>query len=128
MGLSGYTETFDLTISIPNLKNQDGEIQIGIYNTAETFPHVDKQYRVVIIDVSRFSGTYTIKDLPGGEYAVALMHDENKDKILNTGFLGIPKEGYGFSINIRPLLSSPSFKDCKIALNRNMKITINLIY
>ena len=123
-----FTQSCDLTISIPNLKSQTGEIQIGVYNKKETFPKVDEQFRVIFIDIRNFTGTYTIKDLPAGEYAVALMHDENSDRICNTNLLGIPKEGYGFSNNIRPVLSAPSFSECKIDLNRNMSITIKLIY
>ena len=123
-----FSQTCDLTIAIPNVKNQQGQIQIGIYSKAETFPHVDEQYKLIFIDANRFSGIDTIKDLPIGAYAIALMHDENSDGICNRNFLGIPKEGYGFSNNIRPVLFIPSFNDCKIDLNRNMSITIKLIY
>lgn len=123
-----YSQTYDLSISIPNLKNNKGEIQIGIYNKKENFPKVDKQYKVIYVDVNKFSGVYTIKGLPKGEYAVALMHDENADKICNMNFLGIPKEGYGFSKNVKPLLSAPSYNDCKLNLNRNLSISIELIY
>jgi len=126
--LIAYSQTYDLAISIPNLKSREGEIQIGIYNKKENFPKVDKQYKVIFIEVNKFSGVFTIKALPKGEYAIALMHDENSDKICNSNFLGIPKEGYGFSNNIRPLFSAPSFQDCKIYLNRNLSITIKLIY
>jgi uncharacterized protein (DUF2141 family) len=123
-----YSQTYNLSISIPNLKNHNGEIQIGIYNKKENFPKVDKQFRLIYIKANKFTGVCTIKGLPQGEYAVALMHDENADKICNMNFLGIPKEGYGFSNNIRPIFSAPSFNDCKIDLNDNISITINLIY
>ena len=39
------------------------------------------------------------KDLPPGTYAVQVMHDENENNKLDTNFLGIPTEGYGFSNN-----------------------------
>ena len=123
-----YSQTYDLSISIPNLKNTKGEIQIGIYNKKENFPIEDKQYKVIFIKAEKYAGTYTVKGLPKGEYAVALMHDENADKICNMNFLGIPKEGYGFSNNVKPLLSAPSYNDCKINLNRNLSISIELIY
>jgi uncharacterized protein (DUF2141 family) len=122
------SQTYDLAITIPNLKSSKGVIQIGIYNNKETFPHADEQYKVIFIDVGSFSGTCIIKDLPKGEYAVAIMHDENSDKICNTNFLGFPKEGYGFSNNIKPIFSAPTFNECKIDLNRNLSITIGMIY
>ncbi|MEO5910876.1 MAG: DUF2141 domain-containing protein, partial [Pelobium sp.] len=69
----------------------------------------------------------TIKDLKKGDYAVALYHDLNSDKICNLSFLGIPKEMYGFSNNVKPKLSAPAFSDCKFSVNSNSTISINLI-
>lgn len=125
---TAIAQTYNLSISIPNLNNKEGEIQIGLYNNAKKFPKDDGQYKVLIIKTDQFSGTYTIKDLPKGEYAVALMHDENADKICNLNFLGIPKEGYGFSKNVKPKFSAPSFNDCKFDLSANTTITIKIIY
>jgi uncharacterized protein (DUF2141 family) len=122
------TTTCDLAITISGLKNNEGMMQIGLYNERESFPHVDEQYRVFYFDLKEFSGIYVIKDLPKGEYAVAIFHDRNSDRICNTNFLGIPKEGFGFSKNIKPRFSVPTFSDCQIDLKSNMSITIKLIY
>jgi uncharacterized protein (DUF2141 family) len=37
--------------------------------------------------------------LPAGTYAVQVMHDENDNGKLDSKFMGIPTEGYGFSNN-----------------------------
>jgi len=126
--LSLYPQTYDLVITITGLKSTAGGIQIGLYNNKESFPHVDGQYKLFYFNVNDFSGIYTIRDLPGGEYAVAIFHDKNSDKICNTNFLGVPKEGFGFSKNFKPRFSSPDFKECKIDLDSNMTIAIKLIY
>jgi uncharacterized protein (DUF2141 family) len=123
-----YSQTYNLCITIPNIKNTEGKIQIGLYNTKESFPLIDKQYMLFSVATNGFTGIYTINNLPKGEYALAIFHDQNADKICNTNFLGIPKEGYGFSRNYKPILSSPSFDACKIALLSDMAITIELIY
>jgi uncharacterized protein (DUF2141 family) len=48
--------------------------------------------------------------LPGpGRYALVMFHDANADGELNVGPLG-PKEGYGFSNNLRPFFSAPSLE------------------
>ena len=126
--LNLYSQTYDLSVAITGLKSTDGGIQIGLYNNKESFPHIDEQYKLFYFSVKEFSGIYTIKDLPEGEYAVAIFHDINSDKICNTNFLGVPKEGFGFSKNFKPRFTSPDFDDCKIDLNMNMSITIKLIY
>jgi len=123
-----HAQKYNLSVVIEGLKNKEGEIQIGIYNNKESFPEVDKQFKVVTLSAGKFTGTYTISDLPAGEYAIAIFHDENLDKVCNTNFLGIPKEGYGFSNNVRPKLSAPSFDDCKINLKDSASITIRMLY
>jgi uncharacterized protein (DUF2141 family) len=123
-----YSQTFNLSITIINIKGTEGEIQIGLYNNKESFPLVDKQYKLFLTDVNSFSGIFTVNDLPKGEYAVAIFHDENSDKICNTNFIGIPKEGFGFSKNYKPKIFKPTFDDCKIDLISDLSITIKLIY
>jgi uncharacterized protein (DUF2141 family) len=120
--------TYDLAITITGIKSKEGNMQIGLYNKKESFPLVDGQYRLFYFELKGFSGTYIMRDLPKGEYAVAIFHDRNSDTICNTNFLGIPKEGFGFSKNIKPRFSAPTFNDCHIDLNSNMSITIKLIY
>jgi uncharacterized protein (DUF2141 family) len=122
-----FAQKYDLTITVSGMQSTDGEIQIGLYNNKESFPLEDKQYKLFFIDAKEFPGTYIIKDLPEGEYAVAIFHDKNSDKICNTNFLGIPKEDYGFSKNIKPRFSAPTFNDCKVDLKYNMSINIKLI-
>lgn len=45
-----------------------------------------------------------------GDYALFVFHDANANGEVDTGLLGIPREGFGFSNNVRPKLSAPSFQ------------------
>ncbi len=54
-------------------------------------------------------------DLPSGEYAIALIHDENDDGKLDTRW-GIPREGLGFSRNPRLIFGPPSFAAARFAV------------
>jgi len=45
-----------------------------------------------------------------GDYALFVYHDANANGEVDTGLLGMPKEGFGFSNNVRPHLSAPSFR------------------
>jgi uncharacterized protein (DUF2141 family) len=117
-----------LTVTIPNVQNDEGHIQIGVYNKKETFPKEDKQFKVIIEKTTSPEFTYTIHHLAPGDYALALMHDENSDGKCNLNILGIPKEGYGFSNNVRARFSAPSFDAAKISVTKDTVIIINLIY
>lgn len=124
----GHAQNGDLTVTITNIESISGTINIGLYNNADNFPKEEKEYKLTILEVEAVEFTYTFKDLPQGDYAIALFHDENRDDECNRNFLGIPNEGYGFSNNIKPTFSAPSFADTKFQLEDSKSITISLIY
>lgn len=124
---SAANYTNDLTVVLPNIKSNSGKIQIGLFNKAENFPKANKHFKTITLNAKR-DLRYTFKDLPTGDYALAIMHDENGNGKCDMNMLGIPKEGYDFSNNIKPKLSAPSFSQVKINLKQNKTISINLIY
>ncbi len=109
-------ENPELTINITNIKILKGEIIIGVFNTDVDFLKEGVAIKNYSIKVDNNTGTLVIKDLPKGDYAISLYHDENSDGICNRNMLGIPKEGYGFSNNIKPKFSAPAYEDCKFSL------------
>jgi uncharacterized protein (DUF2141 family) len=124
---SAYTQNATLTVKINGIRNLSGNIQIGLYNDADKFPDVGGEYKKFTFKVTATTMQYTIS-IPSGTYALALFHDENSDGECNTNWLGIPEEGYGFSNNVEPVISAPSFDETKITVSSNSTISINLIY
>ena len=122
------TKNGEINIVIPNLNNVKGKIQIGLYNTKENFPKIGKEYKTFSIKVEDGTFKYTIKNLPSGEYAIALFHDENSDGVCNANFFGVPTESYGFSNNIKPFLSAPSFHETKFRLDKARALSIKLFH
>lgn len=117
-----------LTVNISNLKAGKGKVEIGIYNKAEGFLKPDKVYigeKVKVGGASTLS--YTFRDLPAGDYAVAVYQDENSNGKADTNMIGIPKEGFGFSNNVKPKLSPPTFTQTKFTLIQNKSINITLL-
>ena len=53
--------------------------------------------------------------LPPGDYAVAVIHDENGNARLDT-FAGIPKDGFGFSRNPPIRFGPPRFAAARFTL------------
>ncbi len=56
--------------------------------------------------------TVSFEDIKPGTYAINVFHDENSNKKMETNFIGIPVEGYGFSNNPR-LFGPPTFNKTK---------------
>jgi uncharacterized protein (DUF2141 family) len=70
--------------------------------------------------------TVTLENVPSGEYAVSLFHDENGNKKLDKGLFGIPTEKYGVSNNAKGKYGPPSYDDCKFVIKEDMEIKITL--
>lgn len=65
-------------------------------------------------------------DLPAGSYAVSIIYDRDADGELDTNFLGIPTEPFGFSNNATALFGPPSWQDANFVLRSDMEIHIEL--
>jgi small-conductance mechanosensitive channel len=64
-----------------------------------------------------------------GTYALAVIHDENMNGKLDTNWLGIPIEGYGFSNGAKGLFGAPSFSAARFPYDgRILDLTISLHY
>jgi uncharacterized protein (DUF2141 family) len=122
------SQTATLAVTVSNLQKPSGMVVISLYNEEQAFPIEGKEFRILTVPVKTLSVSGTFENLPRGEYAVAIFHDENADGICNLGLFGVPKEGFGFSRNFKPVLQAPKFKDCKILVKDNMKIGIVLIF
>ncbi|NER08912.1 Uncharacterized conserved protein, DUF2141 family [Muriicola jejuensis] len=124
---NAISQNAQLEIEILGINEVKGKIQIAVYNDSEVFPEKGKAYRVECFEVTSAELNAVIKDLPHNEYAIALFHDINGDQECNLNFIGIPKEPYGFSNNIKPVLKAPSFEVTSIILNADKKIRIKLM-
>ena len=121
------SENPQLTIKISNIEKIKGEIKIGVFNKETNFLKESGTIKNYSIKVDKNSAAITITDLPKGEYAITMYHDENSDNECNRNFMGIPKEGYGFSNNFKPKFGPPKYKDCKFILSDDKTLNIKMI-
>lgn len=121
------SETVEIKIIVTNLGTTKGFIELGIYNSSKGYLKDGYAYRTIRQAVKGNTVEIILKDIPKGNYAVTLYHDENSDKKCNTNFLGVPNEPYGFSNGFRRRLFKPSFEDCKVEVQKNTTIKVVLI-
>lgn len=124
LSLNVSSQAFNLTVTITNLKSKNGMVEVGLYRNAETFAKVGLTYKQIRTKINNNQVTVIFHALEKGNYGVCVYHDENNNKSCDRNFFGFPTEQYGFSNNIRPKLSAPSFEKCTIKLDKNKTITI----
>jgi uncharacterized protein (DUF2141 family) len=115
------------TIFFTNIENTSGKIYIALYNKEADFPKKNKIFISKVVDVNGESQAVAIFDnLTTGTYAIAAFLDENGNGKMDTNFLGIPKEKYGFSNNARSLMRAANFKEASFIVDKENTISIKL--
>ena len=116
--MSTVQKKASLTINVSGVSERKGKLQVALFNSAEGFPSEAKPFRTEVLNINDNNPLQVIfKDLPDGEYSVAVYHDKNSNGKLDKNLLGIPVEDYGFSNDTRGTrMSAPSFEDTKMQI------------
>ncbi len=115
-----------LSVVITNIKQNKGNIRLGIFKNSETFPVTGKQYQGYEFPVKNYKASIQIPNIPKGNYAIGILHDANGNKKMDKNFLGLPLEPYGFSNDARATFSAPSFESAKFYHDGNTALTIKV--
>lgn len=104
----------DLTVRVEDVRSAQGSIMVAVYDSADGFlKRPAKAARAAaaagVVDV-------VIKDLPAGEYGIALFHDANGNGKMDSNPMGIPSEDHAFSNNARGNMGPPKFEQVKFSL------------
>lgn len=121
-----YAQSYELTVNISGINSNKGNIKVAVYQGEENF--LKKRLVGQIGTISSNKSQVVFKNLPEGEYAVSIYHDENQNNKLDAGWFGIPKEGYGTSNDAKGFMGPPKYKDAKFKISNNSKINIQLNY
>jgi uncharacterized protein (DUF2141 family) len=119
----------NLEVEITGIRNTKGQIKVGVYKDKATFPKTGSELKGINIFPVQKGANVAVFELSEGIYAVAVIHDENKNGKLDKNFVGIPKEGYGFSNNAKGKFGPPSFDKAAFSLTNGVrKISIEMKY
>ena len=118
-------------VKILDIRNSKGSVACALFESAEGFPieFLHSATNVMVIKIRASQARCDFEDIPPGTYAIAVIHDENVNGKLDTDWLGIPTEGYGFSRDARGLVGAPTFQAASLPYDgRNLELTIQLHY
>lgn len=118
-------------VKILDIKNSAGAVACALFEAPEGFPKKFLRYATsnMMIKIRDTEARCGFLDVPPGTYALAVIHDENRDGELATNWLGVPTEGYGFSNDAKNMMSAPSFEDASFDYDgQSLDMTITLNY
>jgi uncharacterized protein (DUF2141 family) len=116
----------ELIVQVQGVRSSLGNINVAVYNKADGFLKFEGVY--ISDSTQAIAGRTQIRitNLPSGEYALAVFHDQNGNNVLDTNWLGIPKEPVGFSNARMKTFGPPSFKECSFRLSSNQAVQVSL--
>lgn len=104
----------DLSLRVDGVKSAEGNIMVAVYDSADSF--LKRPARTARAAATAGAVDVLIKDLPAGDYGLALFHDANGNGRMDTKAMGIPSEDHGFSNNARGYMGPPKFEQAKISV------------
>ena len=126
MPIAAQSRLAHLTVDVRGLEPTTGAIEVSIFNSAETFlkkPLLQKKETVN----GNAELAVEFAGLLEGEYAVVVVHDENGNGALDTGFFGFGGESFGYSNDAWGWFGRPSFEAARFTVGtEDVNIEINL--
>lgn len=120
-------EAVNLDVRFEGLSSDKGRILYLLFDQGEGFPdNPGKSVRQGSLKASEASGGLRLSELKGGIYALSVIHDENENDKLDTNFLGIPKEDFGFSNNPKVFFGPPGFNRASFDLFQDREVVIEM--
>lgn len=121
--------TATLTFHATNFKHDNGDAVIFLFRKEDAIPQ--SPFKKIKAKIENGNAEIVFKNIPFGDYAAILLHDENCNGIIDHAF-GIPSEPLGYSNNWRLTLMSgmPNFEKLKFSfseqnMHQNISISFN---
>ena len=118
-------------VEILGIRNSIGAVACALFEAPEGFPtgYLRFASNIMMVKVRATKATCDFENVAPGTYALAVIHDENRDGELQSNWMGVPKEGYGFSNDAKGSLGPPSFEAASFSYNgQSLQMTIALQY
>ncbi len=113
---------FTLKVEISGLRNNNGNVLYELFDADQ------KSLKVGNESISENKCVILFDNLKPGKYGFNYIHDENKNKKLDTKILFIPKEGFGYSNNVEAKFGPPAFDKWIFDVKSNTRLNCKVTY
>ena len=109
IGFAAGAQASSITVKVMGVRDNRGVVRVAVCPQADFlhphcpyFGHSPSEAGSVVV---------TISQVPPGVYAAQAYQDANDDGVLKRNWLGLPKDGMGFSNNAPMRFGPPNFRD-----------------
>ncbi len=117
--------TGDLHVVVVGFQSDTGDVKIALSNSEANYTSKSQAFRGTSVSIENDKARAVFENLPYGEYAVRVYHDANGNDKLDTNFMGIPKEPYGFSNHVRGTFGPAKWEKAKFEM-RTQRMTVEV--
>ncbi len=119
-----------LTVRVTGFRNDQGLARISLFREEKGFPdHAELAFRTNSAPILQGETSAVFAGLPPGDYAVSVLHDENRNGRMDVNWLGRPREGYGVSAAGRSQAGAPAFAASRFRLEPPARtLAVHLAY
>jgi uncharacterized protein (DUF2141 family) len=122
----------NVNVRIEGIRSEKGQIVIGVFKDSESYlkeePFVNKIFAKEPVTDGGMSVSFSLEP---GIYGLCLLDDENSNGKMEYNFLGMPKEGFGFSDLYHTGITRPKFDSFSFTKSKdgakNIKIRVRYI-
>ena len=119
-------EAGDLRVQLSGIEKNEGVVRVALFANEHAFessqPTSQAKAPARVEDV-----WITFENVAPGQYGISAFQDVNNNEKLDTSFIGLPKEPYGFSQNARGKFGPPGFKEIAFEIGSEPEtVEINL--
>jgi len=111
----GELERSTILVEVRGLRSDRGHVLGALFDSAASWGIEGRQVAVCRSRVVRHRAYCPIERVHEGRYGFAFMHDENDNERMDTNFIGLPEEGFGFSNDAPVSFGPPSFDAVRFA-------------
>ncbi len=103
----------ELVVKISGAKSAQGEIGCALFSNSTGFPTENPGLPTLWQKANPEGVICRFAGIKPGPHALAASHDLNGNRRTDTNLVGMPKEDWGVSNNVRPSLRAPTFEEAR---------------
>ena len=115
----------DVRVVVVTPRNNYGHILCSLFDSAEAYSKLRPVQQVAVVPTLPET-TCVFHNVDSGTYMVSAIHDENDNQKLDKNLFGMPKEGYGVSMNHTYAMKAPLFSESTFTVSGTTEMVLKI--